>query len=256
MPNNGYLRVSQDQLISLPKRLTEDPWKQVDTTPYEQSQDQLKTPIIPLLKLRILRAVTGLIRVVSTPSDTLSILDDRWDGGQRRLVRRIEDAEDSDEQKLREAATRIRALFLLGDGLGQTKLTYQEEVLHGQKQVALTVAEKPPQQTTPSVAEDVVTLGIEKNIAEIEKQTSEFNAGLKQVSPESTKTSRYAQVRLATSALVNTLNAAHDELATQIEEANSAETKSELAKLLGVLQALLAVAPTPKKDIKPEAPKP
>jgi hypothetical protein len=255
MPNNGYLRVSQDQFITLPKRLSEEPWNQVDTAPYESSHDQLRTPILPLLKLRILRNAAGLVKVVSLPSDGLSLLDARWDSGQRRLVRRIEDAEESDDPKLREAASRIRPLFLLGDGLGQTQLSFQEEVAHGEKQVALARNKESSIPNTPSIAEDVATLGLEANILEIEKQTKDFDAGLKQVSPDSPKTSRYSRLKLATSAVVNALNAAHDELTTQIEEASSAETKSKLTKLLETLQSLIPAAPITKKEIKEEPPK-
>jgi hypothetical protein len=254
MPNNGYLRASQDQLITLPKHLEEEPWKQIDTTPYQDAKDQLNTPLLPLLKLRILRAAEALVKVVLTPSDALTLLDARWDSSQRRLVRRIEDAEESDDPKAREAGTRLRALFLLGNGLAQTQLSLEGEYGHGGKQVALARAKKLPGQVV-SAAEDVATLGLEANIREIEQRTFELGEGLRQVSPESPKTSRYAQLRHATSAMVNTLNAAHDELVTQREEANSDETKSELTKLLGVLQALIPDSSLSKKEPKEEAPK-
>jgi hypothetical protein len=244
MANHGYYRVPQDELVALRKRLTEEaPWSEIDIAAFQDAADHLAISALPLLKLRLTRRVDGLVSALGTASNALTRLDASWDLSQRKLLRRIEEAEDEADAALKDAGARLRAALTSGEGLGQTKLSFKEEVAFGEKQVALARAPKTPGASVPSLAEDVALLGVGPVIDEIERRTRELSDALKQVPEEAQNTSRYARVRAATASLVDSLNAAHDELEEQIEAAKSPEIRDRLKKLLGVLEGLIPSAP-------------
>jgi hypothetical protein len=66
-----------------------------------------------------------------------AVADAAWDNAQRKLHLTTALALLSNDADLRAAAERVRAHFLLGDGLAQTNLAYQAEVDFGFKQIAL-----------------------------------------------------------------------------------------------------------------------
>jgi hypothetical protein len=243
MASHGYHRASLDTLLGLAKRLSEEePWKAIETAPYEAAADQLSTPVLSLLKMRLAKKHAALVAAVGTASNALTLLDVRWDSAQRKLKRAIEGGEEDADANIKAAAGRLRAVMLLGQGSGQTQLSFREEVTFGERQVALARAPKAPGATTPTISEDLTLLGVLALIDDIELRTRELAEELKRV-PEEQATSRHARIRVATAGVVDALNAAHDELEEQIAAARSPETQDRLRKHLAVLVALLPAAP-------------
>lgn len=253
MSNQGYYRASQDDLAALSKKLREEsPWKEIDILPYESAANQLQTPILPLLKRRLLQRNEALLAALGSASDALTKLDAAWDVAQRRFVRRIEDAEEGDEQE-RAAAARLRNALLLGGGLAQTRLPFREEVTFGEKQVAL--ARREPLHT------DIKTLELSPLVDEIRARTAALAEGLRAVPFQSEKTTRTAQIRIATSRLAEQLERTDDELSMQEEEASDAKTKTQLQSLIGALRKIIpapeltdktAARPAPATEPQPK----
>ena len=258
MPNHGYHRASQETLSTLPQTLEEKPWEEIEIEAYKKVTDELEIPILSLIKRRIKQRGMTLLQAISTDSGELSTLDSRWDSPQRKLASRVREAESDEDVRLNNAADRLRPALLRGQGTAQTQLPYEEEVKFGKMQVGLARAPKKEGQTTPTIAEDLETIGATSLIADIEARTQEFEAGLAQVPPEARGTSRFARIKLATSDLIDELNHSHDELQRQIDAASSPETKDRLVKLLAVFQALIpapqAVVSLPTPPEAPEKP--
>jgi hypothetical protein len=244
MPNHGYYRASQETLSTISQTLEGKPWGEIDIAAFLKANDELEIPVLSLLKRRMVQKGTALLQAISVSSEELSTLDSRWDSPQRKLSSRIREAESDEDQALNDAAARLRTALLKGQGTAQTQLPYEEEIKFGKMQVGLARAPKKEGQTTPTIAEDLETIGATPLIADIEKRTQEFEAALAQVPPEARNASRSARIKLATTDLVDELSHSHDELQRQIEAANAPETKDRLTKLLAVLQNLIPAPPS------------
>ena len=247
MSNYGYYRASQDALAAFRQQLEEAPWKAIDVTPFLKVEDQLAISILPLIKLRLQKRVDAVISALRTDSGELGRLDAFWDITQRKLNRRIDEGAESPDEPTRAAAARLSAALLLGNGLAQTLLPYEDEVNFGLKQLALLRAPKEDKAQT-SLGEDAALLDLEKVIQEVEQRTKDLAAGLERVPAEATDTSRYNRIKLAVSDCIETLNHAHTALVEQIEGTSNAQTKATLQVLLDSLLSLIPTRPLKKPE--------
>ena len=246
----AYHRVSKDHLITLHKALQEGAWGSIDITAFENLQDYLTVPILPLLKLRLSACALKLANIASGTSDALTVQDGRWDNTQKRYVLKISMAEADDDPSIKAAGTRLRNATTLGDGLAQTLLAYEDEVAFGEKQVLLSQNKVRTNDAIPTIAEDLALIGAETNLKEIADRTAEFKKAIAQVSGGGEVTSRAARLKLATLDCINELNDTHLELEKQHSAAQSVEVKANLKKLQGELYQAIPQEEPPTRPIQ------
>lgn len=139
--------------------LNSHPWTLVDSSAYDDPTKPLwdASPLV-LVKIRIQRAVHELLVAIAGAFGAKGC-DRTWDNCQKQLNGLLGAYGASSDPAKRDAAKRLQSMLLLGAGIAQTLLRYQEEVDHGRKQMALIA--------TGQGAADVALLGLGPMMNEI-----------------------------------------------------------------------------------------
>ena len=174
MSGYGYGTLTDRAFVGFLDELSSGAWAAIDTSKFEHLGDHgaaalLEAPHPVVWKLRLTWGIQGVVSALG--SKPVSELDGTWDATQRRLFHKIAMVADAPESALRDAADRLTAVLLLGNGTAQTGLTYDAEVDFGRKQVALA-------RDNPRVASDVKALGLELTLAEIAQASEALAAGI------------------------------------------------------------------------------
>lgn len=132
--------------------MQQHPWTAVDASAYADPSKSLwnASPLV-LSKVRLHRSIQQLL-VTMLGAGGAKACDRRWDGTQKQLNGLLGAYAESGDPAKRDAAKRLQSLLLLGGGVAQTMLRYQEEVDFGRKQIALVAGGQG--------ATDVATLGL------------------------------------------------------------------------------------------------
>lgn len=228
MAQASYSSVPKEAVVAFVRELERDRWAEIDTAPYQNASDHLSVPILPLLKIRMLQKIQELSQAMGSTKTLLQSADNRWDSSQRKLEARITIAEQDDDLKIAAAGDRLRNCLLLGNGLAQTRLAYQDEVTFGYKQVALVRAQKAPNSSIPSPGEDIALLGLGDLIQEIEQRTLELEQALPK---EGEETSRYDQIKDLYTDCLALFRSTHHELDLQKASTANHETRHRINEL-------------------------
>jgi len=114
-------------------------WLLVKTSDYEgpdrtAAKSFADAPLLVVIKLRTTWGITNLEQAIEGAGSAKN-KDGRWDGCQKHLQAVLGAAASSNDPAKRDAAGRLQKMLLLGGGIAQTKLRYQQEVDFGRKQV-------------------------------------------------------------------------------------------------------------------------
>lgn len=140
-----FSHVPAEAFDALARELQTGPWAQIDISVYAGPN---QTPLRPLREASGL--VSGKIRllwalerhaIASKGAGQAKKLDQDWDGAQRRFNARLELAAVDADANIREAASRVRERMTQGAGTAQTRLSYQQEVDFGNRQLAIAADE-------------------------------------------------------------------------------------------------------------------
>jgi hypothetical protein len=132
-------------------------WGSIDVSTYLGADGRLAKPIgdapaFVMFKVQLLMALTATV-VVMQSTGSAKTSDKLWDSMQKRLSGLITVGRASTDAQEKAAADRLRGLLLLGkSGEGQTRLSYQQEVDFGRKQLRLAAE--------TSCAADIALLGL------------------------------------------------------------------------------------------------
>lgn len=242
MSRYGYSYVPEKGFLAFSADLSQDAWKdvsikQLDTPPPLSLVTFLKAPRPVVWKLRLTWGIRALIDANATGAEAVAQLDEAWDSVQRKLHFCLGTAGEDKDIGRRQAAERLRGALLLGNGTGQTKLGWQEEVDFGRRQIKLAV-EGP-------FADDVKKLSLKGLFEEIDATTEALASGIGRGSGKRRAGNRTARLREALAECVAAFNGVHDEIAWLLEYVEAGEERDHLAALLTPFEALLERYPAP-----------
>jgi hypothetical protein len=228
MAQTSYSSVPKEAVVAFAKELEQGRWAEIEVSKHQSAADHLNIPILPLLKMRLLRKLQEFSQALGSTNTLLQTADERWDASQRKLEARITLAEQDDSEELAAAGERLRNSLLLGNGLGQTNLSYPEEVAFGYKQIGLLRAEKVENSSYASPKEDAALLGLGSLVSEIEARTLALEQALPK---EGEDTTRFDQIKELYTECLNLLRSVHQELDLQKSSTANGETRHYLNEL-------------------------
>jgi hypothetical protein len=253
MAGKGYSFVPEKGFIAIVRDLSEGAWKDVALKKYDAPDRKLDGKLLmsaprPVVwKLMLMWAVGDLQLALGMGlAELLDRLDVDWDRVERRFHFAVAGAEEHDDPAHREAAGRVRAMMLMGNGTAQTNLGYDEEVDFGRQQVLL--ASKAP------LSDDIKRLGLGGHVADIDNATEALAAGLGRAPGQKRATARSVRIREALVACSSAFNTVHDEIVWLLAHTVPGETHDLLTALLAPLEALLERYPPPAKQAAAEPP--
>jgi hypothetical protein len=237
MTRYGYGYVPDKGFISCLNDFSEGAWKDVSIKKYDNPEQKLAPALFegsapPVRwKLRACWAIATLRDALGAGSEILDQLDVDWDSAQRKLNYSVGMASEDEDPKKREAGERLRGALLLGNGIAQTKLSWEEEVDFGRKQVALT--------KEGSLADDARLVGLQLSLKAVEKTTEALARGLGRTSDQKRVGTRAARLREALAGCATAFNGIHSEITWFLDHTEDGPLRARLLLLLAPLQALL-----------------
>ncbi len=216
------------------------PWTQVDASAYADPSKSLwdAGPLV-MSKVRLHRSIQQLL-VTILGAGGARACDRRWDGAQKQLNGLLEAYAESSDPAKRDAAQRLQGLLLLGGGVAQTLLRYQEEVDFGRKQVALVASDQG--------AADVTLLGLGPAINEIALATEALATV---IGHGETVVPPHARRAKAVAACVQTFGAVAEGLAWLIDQGGDGAERAIATELYASLNELVARYAVPKRESAP-----
>lgn len=208
-------------------------WNAIDVSGYEGPGGTSLWAASPLVmvKMRLKREVSQLLQSIEGAGGAKGC-DRAWDSCQKQLCGLLGVAAESNDLAKREAANRLQKMLLLGAGMGQTRLKYQEEVDYGRKQVALV--------SQGQAAADVALLGLGAMLGDIALATEALALAIDH--GHSVHTPHRRKVK-ATLACVATFEWAATTLTWLVENAGAGTERDLATQLLGSLEELVARYP-------------
>lgn len=243
MTTYGFARVDADGFLGMLAVLRQGAWAEV---PLPASSDQPTTEWNLLsqevrAKVRLTEAL-GLLRQAVGAEDRAVELDQAWDRLQRRLDGMLTADTYHDDPDRQAAAQRLRKLLTLGNGTGQTGLSFQAEVDFGNRQALLVGHE---------CAADVALLGYGPLFVSIDAATRALAAVLGR-NDGSGRAVRSERLRDALSRCVTAFNLTLAELDEGLARLPDGPVRARYAALQAPLRALLdrtpAATATPPAD--------
>lgn len=250
MAGNGYSFVSPMGFIAFRHDLAEGEWKNVVIKKYDAADQMpsaslLEAPRIVTWKLRACWALDTLSEVLGAASaEVLAELDRQWDSTQRRAYHFLGAAVEDKDVAKREAAVRLSAVLLAGNGTAQIIFSHDDEVDFGRQQVELA--------SKGSLADDAKAIGLAPLLKEIQATTEALAKGLGRGPGQKRAGARSRRLRDAMAACSVSFNAIHDELAWTGEHTPAGATRKLLEDLRAPFEALLARFPPPATAEKGE----
>jgi len=175
MADVSFAHVPAEGFTAFSVQLDNDEWGSIDVSTYLGADGRPvkslgSAPALVLLKVNVLMAVTGVVRVVQSTGGAKGF-DELWGNVQKRFSGLIAVARASLNPQEKAAANRLYTTLLLGkSGEGQTRLAYQQEVDFGRKQMRL--AEE------AQSASDIALLGLGSMMASIASSTEDLAAAI------------------------------------------------------------------------------
>lgn len=208
-------------------------WGVIDVTGYEGpgATPLWNASLFVVVKMRLKREVSQLLQSIEGAGGAKGC-DRAWDSCQKQLCGLLGVAAESNDLAKREAAMRLQKILLLGAGMGQTRLKYQEEVDFGRKQAALV--------SQGQAAADVTLLGLGAMLGDIALATEALALA---IDHGHTVYAPYRRKAKATMACVATFEWAATTLTWLMENAGPGTERDLAAQLLESLEELVARYP-------------
>lgn len=240
MSNYGYSYVSDKAFVAFLHDLSEGAWKGVSIIKHDNPEKTVTAATLdashPVVwKLRIVWAIAALKDALGTT--TVDKLDAAWDAGQRRLFHQLATHADDKDAEVREAAGRLKAQLLDGDGTGQTILGYDEEVDFGRKQLELV--------KDGQGAADVKKLKLGDTMQDIKETTEALANGIGRKAGGKRTAAPSTRQREALAVCTAAFNGVHDDIAWFIEHTPNGPDRDKLSALQAPFEALLQRNPPP-----------
>ena len=255
MTRFGYGNVTDKGFIAFTHDLSEGAWAPVDIGAFDNPErmlpaDPLQVPREVGWKLRATWTIATLRDAIGASSEVLAGLDVRWDSTQRKLYHVLGSASEDQNPAVREAALRCRGALLEGNGVAQTKRSYDGEVDYGRNQVVL--------MTDGPLAADVSLLGLAPLRDEIRQTTEALAQGIGRAPGEQRTVARSERIRAGRAACAAAFNGIHQEIAWLVERTPPGAARTRLQALLAPFEALLSRYPAPAAGTEPveESPPP
>ncbi|WP_438031877.1 hypothetical protein [Sorangium sp. So ce204] len=245
MARYGYSFVPDRGFSAFSRDLDGGAWKDVSIkkydTPDRMPPQLVEAPRPVAWKLRATWCIAALDEALGIASATeLAALDAEWDAAQRALHHFVASAEEGEDAAVREAASRIRAVMLKGNGTEQTRLGYDPEVDFGRSQVAA---------AKRSMEADLKKIGAGAHLKRIEKATEALARGIGRGGGEKRPGTRAKRLRAAISGCVTAFNAIHDEITWLLaHSAPGGKQRQQLEALHAPFLALLDRYPPPARS--------
>lgn len=243
MANHGYSYVPEKGFIGFQRELSSGEWAEVsskkyDTTDQTAGAGLVNAPQPVVWKLRATWAITALREALGRSAVSIEALDARWDSSQRKLHFALGSALEDDDTEKREAAGRLRGALLVGNGTGQTKLSYDEEVDFGRQQVAITARGQ--------LAADVAAVGLGALLKQIDDATESLARGIGRGPGNKRVGARSLRIREALMECAVAFNGIHDDIAWFLERTEPGEARRRLERMNAPFEALLERYPSPR----------
>lgn len=245
MTTYGFGRVETDGFLGMIAVLREGTWGAIPT-PALAGHDTPTWNTLPQearAKLRLTEALETLRQAVASEDRTVE-LDQNWDRLQRRLDGLLTADAHHDDPLRQAAAARLRKLLTLGNGTGQTGLSFQAEVDFGSRQATL---------AAETCAADVALLGYGPLLAAIDGATRALADALGRAAGGS-RTVRSQRLRDAVAQCGAAFNLTFAELEEGIRRLPPGAARSRYEALRAPLQALLDRTPVAADPPPPATP--
>lgn len=177
MADVSFAHVPAEGFTAFSTHLDGPVWGSIDVTTYLGADGRLAKPLgdapaFVMFKVQLLTALTAAVLVLQS-TGSAKACDKLWDSVQKRLSGLIMVGRTSTEAEEKAAAERLHGLLLLGkSGEGQTRLSYQQEVDFGRKQMRLAAE--------TSCAADIALLGLGPVISSVAVATENLAAAIGQ----------------------------------------------------------------------------
>ncbi len=141
MAEQSFSFVPAEGFTAFGAELRTGAWGELDTSKYLGDDGRLikavtNAPATIVLKVQMLLPIQQLVMALKSTGNAKSC-DDVWDTAEKRLGVMISAAQISKDAMKRAAAERLHNWLLLGEGAGQTQLSYHQEVDFARKQLQL-----------------------------------------------------------------------------------------------------------------------
>lgn len=141
MADGSFAYVPAEGFTAFGAELRTGAWGDIDTTNYLGADGRLikaisSAPVKVVLKVQLQGAIATMVDVLKS-AGSAKACDDVWDTAEKRLGVMISAALVSKNAAKRAAGERLHQWLLLGEGAGQTKLKYHQEVDFARKQLEL-----------------------------------------------------------------------------------------------------------------------
>lgn len=141
MADGSFAYVPAEGFTAFGAELRKGAWGDIDTTNYIGADGRLvkaisSAPVKIALKVQLQGAIVTMVEVLKS-AGSAKACDDVWDTAEKRLGVMISAALVSKDAAKRAAGERLHQCLLLGEGAGQTKLKYHQEVDFARKQLEL-----------------------------------------------------------------------------------------------------------------------
>ncbi|AUX34763.1 MULTISPECIES: hypothetical protein [Sorangium] len=244
MARYGYSFVPDRGFSAFSRDLGEGAWKDVSIkkydTPDRMPPQLMEAPRPVAWKLRATWSIAALDEVLGIASASeLAALDAEWDAAQRALHHFVASAEEGEDAAVREAATRVRAVMLKGNGTEQTRLGYDAEVDFGRSQAAA---------AKRTMEADLKKIGAGAHLKRIERATEALARGIGRGGGEKRLGTRAKRLRAAISGCVTAFNAIHDEITWLLAHTAPGVQRQQLEALHAPFLALLERYPPPARS--------
>lgn len=249
MSLKGYASLPPEALIAFPKDLEASAWRLI--APAEiapagvlDAAALLAAPMQSALKALLLYGVALVAAAVHGAPSLALAADDAFDRLQRLLKLDLERALLSRDPATVKAAQTLKAALTLGDGSGQTNLSYDAEVTFGRNQAALSQRD--------DLSPLIHLLGLASLIAEISDATEQLAVFVGRADQDPTLTA-YARLKAARTQCARIFNGVHLTLQSLEGISGTPAARDHFAALLSPLNALIerakpAAKPAPKGD--------
>lgn len=168
MADVSFAHVPAEGFTAFSAQLDGNVWGSIGVSTYLGADGRLAKPLgdapaFVMFKVQLLMALTAAVLVMQS-TGSAKACDKLWDGAQKRFSGLIAIDRASTDAQEKAAADRLHGLLLLGkSGEGQTRLSYQQEVDFGRKQIRLAAE--------TSCAADIALLGLAPVMANIAAAT-------------------------------------------------------------------------------------
>lgn len=176
MADVSFTHVPAEGFAGFGMQLAAGEWSSIDVSNVLGATGRLEKPVTEaspfvFFKVQLSMAVDNMVMVLESTGGARGY-DDIWDNLQKRFSGLIQLAQASMNPAEKAAGDRLFTTLLLGKGGSQTRLSYQQEVDFGRKQIRLA--------SEPTLTADITLLGLSGLVANIATATENLASAIGQ----------------------------------------------------------------------------